>query len=83
MSFKDSFSKTNPRFLEILLRKYPNLSQREITICMFLKLNYSSADISKELDITLASVDTYRYNIRKKMGVERKVSLVSHLNTIE
>ena len=83
MSFKDNFNKTNPRFLEILLRKYPSLTQREITICMFLKLNYSSADISKELDITLASVDTYRYNIRKKMGVERKVSLVSHLNTID
>lgn len=83
MSFKDNFNKTNPRFLEILLRKYPSLTQREITICMFLKLNYSSADISKELDITLASVDTYRYNIRKKMGMERKVSLVSHLNTID
>ena len=83
MSFKDNFNKTNPRFLEILLRKYPSLTQREISICMYLKLNYSSADISKELDITLASVDTYRYNIRKKMGVERKVSLVSHLNTID
>ena len=83
MNFKDNFNKTNPRFLEILLRKYPSLTQREITICMFLKLNYSSADISKELDITLASVDTYRYNIRKKMGIERKVSLVSHLNTID
>ena len=83
MSFKDNFNKTNPRFLEILLRKYPSLTQREISICMYLKLNYSSADISKELEITLASVDTYRYNIRKKMGVERKVSLVSHLNTID
>jgi AraC family chitin signaling transcriptional activator len=83
LSFKDNFNKTNPRFLEILLRKYPSLTQREISICMYLKLNYSSADISKELDITLASVDTYRYNIRKKMGVERKVSLVSHLNTID
>ena len=83
MSFKDRFNHNNPRFLEILLRKYPALTQREITICMYLKLNYSSADISKELDITLASVDTYRYNIRKKMGVERKASLVSHLNTIE
>ncbi len=83
MSFKDNFNKTNPRFLEILLRKYPSLTQREISICMYLKLNYSSADISKELDITLASVDTYRYNIRKKMSVERKVSLVSHLNTID
>jgi AraC family chitin signaling transcriptional activator len=83
LSFKDNFNKTNPRFLEILLRKYPSLTQREISICMYLKLNYSSADISKELDITLASVDTYRYNIRKKMSVERKVSLVSHLNTID
>lgn len=83
MSFKERFNRTNPRFLEILLRKYPNLTQREISICMFLKLNYSSADISKELDITLSSVDTYRYNIRKKIRVERKTSLVSHLNTID
>ncbi len=83
MSFKDRFNRSNPRFLEILLRKYPTLTQREISICMYLKLNYSSADISKELDVTLASVDTYRYNIRKKMGVERKASLVSHLNTIQ
>ena len=83
MSFKDRFNRNNPRFLEILLRKYPTLTQREISICMYLKLNYSSADISKELDVTLASVDTYRYNIRKKMGVERKASLVSHLNTVE
>jgi len=50
---------------------------------MYLKLNYSSADISKELGVSLTSVDTYRYNIRKKIGVERKTSLVSHLNTIE
>ena len=83
MSFKDRFNRSNPRFLEILLRKYPTLTQREISICMYLKLNYSSADISKELDVKLASVDTYRYNIRKKMGVERKASLVSHLNTIQ
>ena len=83
MSFKERFNQTNPRFLEILLRKYPDLTQREISICMYLKLNYSSADISKELDITLSSVDTYRYNIRKKIRVERKTSLVSHLNTID
>ena len=83
MGFKERFNRTNPRFLEILLRKYPNLTQREISICMFLKLNYSCADISKELDITLSSVDTYRYNIRKKIRVERKTSLVSHLNTID
>jgi AraC family chitin signaling transcriptional activator len=83
LSFKDNFNRTNPRFLEVLLRKYPNLTQREISVCMYLKLNYSSSDISEELGLTLASVDTYRYNIRKKMGVDRKASLVSLLNTIQ
>lgn len=82
MDFKLSFNKIYPNFLEILLRKHPSLSQTEITICMYLKLNYSSSDISKKLDITLASVDTYRYNIRKKINLNKTESLVSYLNTI-
>jgi DNA-binding NarL/FixJ family response regulator len=59
MGFKDKFNRSNPRFLEILLKKHPSLTQREILLCMYLKLNYSSNDISDELDIAIASVDTY------------------------
>jgi DNA-binding CsgD family transcriptional regulator len=83
MGFKNKFNRSNPRFLEILLKKHPSLTQREILLCMYLKLNYSSNDISDELDITIASVDTYRYNIRKKIGVQRKFSLTAHLNTLQ
>lgn len=82
MNFKISFNKSNPKFLEILLRKHPNLSQTEITICMLLKMNYSTTDVSKELNITKASVDTYRYNIRKKIRLEKRASLISYFNTI-
>jgi DNA-binding CsgD family transcriptional regulator len=82
MSFKESFNCTNPKFLENLLSKHPFLTQTEITICMFLKLNYSSTDISKNLSVSKASVDSYRYNIRKKIGLEKKMSLVSYFNTI-
>lgn len=82
MNFKISFNKSNPKFLEILLGKHPNLSQTEITICMLLKMNYSTTDVSKELNITKASVDTYRYNIRKKIRLEKRTSLISYFNTI-
>ena len=82
MGFKDKSNQTNTRFLEYLLKKYSLLTQSEIILCMFLKLNYYSNDISDELDITIASVDTYRYNIRKKIGVQRKLSLTAHLNTL-
>jgi DNA-binding CsgD family transcriptional regulator len=83
MGFKGKFNQTNPRFLENLLNKYSLLTQREITHCMFLKSNYSSNDISDELAISKTSVDTYRYNLREKIGVERKASLISHSNTLQ
>lgn len=82
LSFKESFNHTNPKFLENLLSKHPFLTQTEITICMFLKLNYSSTDISKNLNVSKSSVDNYRYNIRKKIGLDKKMSIVSYFNTI-
>jgi len=82
MSFKERFNHTNPKFLENLLSKHPFLTQTEITICMFLKLNYSSTDISKNLNVSKSSVDNYRYNIRKKIGLDKKMSMISYFNTI-
>jgi DNA-binding CsgD family transcriptional regulator len=82
MSFKERFNHTNPKFLENLLSKHPFLTQTEITICMFLKLNYSNTDISKNLNVSKSSVDNYRYNIRKKIGLDKKMSIVSYFNTI-
>jgi DNA-binding CsgD family transcriptional regulator len=83
MGFKDKSNQTNTRFLEYLLKKYSLLTQSEIILCMFLKLNYYGNDISDELAISKTSVDTYRYNLREKIGVERKASLISHSNTLQ
>ena len=82
MSFIEKFNNNNPRFLEKLLKKHPSLSQREILLCMYLKLNFSSNDISKKMKISPGTIDTYRYNIRKKVGLKRKESLIGALNTL-
>ena len=50
---------------------------------MYIKLNYSNEDISKLMNITRATIDTYRHNLRKKFALTKNHSLVSHLNTLE
>ena len=82
MSFIEKFNQNNPRFLEKLLKKHPSLSQREILLCMYLKLNFSSKDISKKMKVSPGTIDTYRYKIRKKVGLNRKESLIGALNTL-
>ena len=83
MNFIDNFNLTNPRFLENLLKKNPSLTRKEILLCMYIKLNYSNEDISKLMNITRATIDTYRHNLRKKFALTKNRSLVSHLNTLE
>ena len=83
MNFIDNFNLTNPRFLENLLKKNPSLTQKEIMLCMYIKLNYSSKDISKLMNVSRTTIDTYRYNLRKKLRLNKNQSLVSHLNTVQ
>lgn len=82
-SFVENFNITNPRYLEMLLSKYPTLTQKEILLCMYLKLNHSSADISEFMKVSKGSIDTYRYNLRKKFRLNKNQSLVGHLNTLQ
>jgi DNA-binding CsgD family transcriptional regulator len=80
MSFVQNFNKRYPRFLKNLLGEFPNLTQRELLMCMYIKLNYSNHEISELMNISKTSVDSYRHRARKKMKLKRSDSLISHLN---
>jgi DNA-binding CsgD family transcriptional regulator len=82
MSFNKLFSRKHPYFIMLLLEKNSDLSPREILICMYLKLNFSNNDISKEMGISRPTVDTYRHRVRKKLNLKRSDSIVSILNRL-
>ena len=58
-----------------LSEAYPLLTEREKKVCSLIKLDFSSKEIGELLNVTSRSVDTYRYRIRKKMGLSSKDSL--------
>ena len=56
------------------------LTKREIQVIEMIKSGHSSKEICEELDITLNTVETHRYNILKKLGVKNAASLIHFMN---
>ncbi|MCK0188941.1 hypothetical protein [Arenibacter sp. F20364] len=73
--FKMRFTDVNERFYQSLTEKFPQLTQSDHRICALIKLNFSSKDMARLLGISVESVHTTRYRLRKKMGLSRSDNL--------
>ncbi|MGJ8733399.1 MAG: hypothetical protein ACSHW4_09645 [Cellulophaga sp.] len=73
--FEARFTTINQSFYENLRVKFPQLSQTDQKICALVRLNFPSKDMSKLLGISVESVHTSRYRLRKKLGLKREDNL--------
>lgn len=73
--FKLRFTSVNEKFYNKVTNQYPKLSQADQKICALIKLNFSSKEMARLLGISVESVHTTRYRLRKKMGLDRSVNL--------
>jgi DNA-directed RNA polymerase specialized sigma24 family protein len=64
--FKTLFNGVHPDFFVSLQSRYPGLSQGEIRVLALCKLQLSSQEMAAMLGISLQSVRTSRYRLRKK-----------------
>ena len=74
--FEEEFSSVHADFLPALQNTYPKLTPTERKVCALMKLELPSKDVCRILRITQRSVETHRYNIRKKMGLDKQTSLL-------
>ena len=58
---------------------HPTLTNNDLRLCAYLRLNLSSKDISPLLNISLSSVEIKRYRLRKKMNLSHNEGLTDHL----
>ena len=81
--FSLRFQEIHAGFYEKLLHLYPDLSQNELKLCAFLRLNMSTKDISELTGQQLASIDQARYRLRKKLGLSNsEANLVTFLSQV-
>lgn len=77
--FEARFISVNKDFYTNLKQRFPKLTQGDLRLCALIKLNFSSKDVAKLMGISVESVHTTRYRLRKKLGLERKDNLVEFI----
>ncbi|MFW2376918.1 MAG: helix-turn-helix transcriptional regulator, partial [Cellulophaga baltica] len=77
--FEARFTAINQSFYKNLKDTYPSLSQTDLKLCALVKLNFSSKEMSSLLGISIESVHTSRYRLRKKLNLERNDNLTEFI----
>ena len=73
--FKVQFEKIRPDFFNKLKNIAPNLSVNDLKHCTYIVSNLKSKEVSQLINVSPRSVETTRYRIKKKMGLEKEDSL--------
>ena len=68
--FKLRFEEVHSGFFEQLKATFPELSNSDLRLCALLRLNMTMKEAAKILGISVDSVKTSRYRLRKKLNLE-------------
>jgi len=68
--FEQYFDSIFDGLLDRLAAKYPQLTQSDLRLCAYLKLNLNNKEIAGLLNISYRSVEMAKYRLRKKLDLE-------------
>jgi len=77
--FKKHFTDVHPDFFEILIKRYPDLTTDELKLSAYLKIQLSSKEIARLINISVSAVNKRRNRIRKKLNISPKDDLYEFL----
>ena len=77
-NFESQFTEVYPEFFKVLVSKYGKLSQTDLRLCAYIKMNQSTNEISQITGVSIRTVETQRYRLGKKI----KLSSSESLNTV-
>ncbi|MFO7701878.1 MAG: LuxR C-terminal-related transcriptional regulator, partial [Psychroflexus maritimus] len=77
--FEKAFNNADQDFFKKIKEIHPNLTPNDLKLCAYLRLNLSSKEIAPLFNISTKSVEVKRYRLRKKMDLDRDVSLTNYI----
>ncbi len=77
--FEENFDLVYENYLKRLGEMFPELNTSDKNLCAYLKMDLSSKDIAPLLNMSIRSVETNRYRLRKKLNLDRDVNLSEFL----
>ncbi|MFN3848923.1 MAG: hypothetical protein ACK4NY_05825 [Spirosomataceae bacterium] len=77
--FETNFNQVHEAFLKKLIQTHPSLSNGDLKLAAYLRMNLSSKEIAHLLNITVRSVELKRYRLRKKLEITNDENLSDYM----
>lgn len=78
--FESYFSEIHQNFFNKIKKDFPDISATDLKLCAYIKLNKSTKEIASLMNISARGVETSRYRLRKKLGLERNENIYNLLS---
>jgi hypothetical protein len=70
--FEANFERVHHEFFTQLKSTFPDLTQKELQLCAFVRMNLTNKEIASILNISVRGVETARYRLRKRLGMSQE-----------
>ncbi|MEX0274916.1 MAG: transcriptional regulator [Flavobacteriaceae bacterium] len=80
--FQIQFEKTRPHFFKKLKKLSPSFSVSELKHCSYVVSQLRTKDVARLINVSPRTVETARYRIKKKLGLDKDDSLYDYLQKI-
>lgn len=77
--FEYHFDQAHADFFKRLKQQYPELTQADLKLSAYLRLNLTSKEIAPLLNISIRGVEVRRYRLRKRLYLDTEENLVEFL----
>ena len=82
ITFFSRFERENQGFVNDLSKKHPELTHSQFRVCVYLRSGYNTKSIASELDLSIRSVESHCYRIRRKFDLSHTINLATYLYSI-
>ena len=80
--FKTYFTEVHNDFDQKLKTLYEEISEKEIRLAAFLRMNLTTKEIAATLNVLPDSILKSKYRLKKKLGLDKETDLTSFLNAL-
>lgn len=80
--FRIKFIESHSDFYNMMKENYPSLTNRDLDLCAYLKLNMSTKEIAGLSNQSVRAVEMARSRLRKKLKIDRSSNLVEYIQNI-
>jgi len=78
--FRKKFQAINPQFMERFRKDFPQLSDADLDLVSFIRLNLSNKEMAALFQITYRSLIVKKQRLKKKIGLEPEQDLRHYIN---